>query len=255
MKVVILAGGYGTRLSEETEVKPKPMVEVGDKPILWHIMKHYASFGHNEFYIALGYKSEYIKRFFMEFMALSGSMTVNLANGKHFKHEEQDENWTVHLIETGTDTNTGGRIKRMQPYLEGESFMLTYGDGVSSIDLDALEKFHKGHGKLATVSAVRPPARFGGLELDGDTVLTFAEKPQMGEGWINGGFMVLEPSIFNYIDGDAVNFEQVSLECMVKERQLMAYRHHGFWQCMDTLRDKRTLDALWTSGDAPWKLW
>ncbi len=255
MKVVILAGGYGTRLTEETEVRPKPMVEIGGMPILWHIMKHYAHYGHKEFFLCLGYKSEYIKRFFIDYMSLSGSISINLANGKVVHHNEHTEDWIVHCIETGIDTNTGGRILRLKPYLEGESFMLTYGDGVSSIDLNALEDFHSRHGKIASISAVRPPARFGDIEIEGDLVRTFAEKPQLGEGWINGGFMVMDSRVFDYIEGDDTNFEKVALERLARENQLGAYRHGGFWQCMDTLRDKRTLEQLYLGGNPPWMMW
>jgi len=255
MKVVILAGGYGTRLTEETEVRPKPMVEIGGMPILWHIMKHFAHYGHREFYLCLGYKSEYIKRFFIDYMSLSGSLSINLANGKVVHHDEHVEDWTVHCIETGIDTNTGGRILRLKPYLEGESFMLTYGDGVSSIDLRALEEFHHKHGKLATISAVRPPARFGDIEIQGDMVRTFAEKPQLGEGWINGGFMVMNSRVFDYIENDNTNFEKIALERLARDNQLGAYRHDGFWQCMDTLRDKRTLEQLYLNGNPPWMMW
>ena len=252
MKVVILAGGLGTRLSEETEVKPKPMVEVGDQPILWHIMKHYSSYGHREFYITLGYKGEYIKRYFHDYQTLHGSMTVDLASGRIEMHDRDCEDWVVHLIDTGKNTQTGGRVKRLQERLGGERFLLTYGDGVSSIDLDALLRFHIEHRKAATVSAVRPPSRFGGLVFDGDLVTEFTEKPQIGEGWINGGFMVLEPRVFDYLAGDNSTLENDALERMAANRELAAYKHDGFWQCMDTLRDKRLLDSLWQSGNAPW---
>ena len=255
MKVVILAGGMGTRLSEETDLRPKPMVEIGGHPILWHIMKHYARHGFHEFVIALGYKGEEVKRFFLDYNRLKASITVELSTGSTNFHEATPDNWTVHLIDTGLQTLTGGRVKRLQPWLEGEPFMLTYGDGVSDVDLGALLRLHRTSGRLATVTAVRPPARFGGLIFDGDLVADFTEKPQIGEGWINGGFFVLEPEIFRYIDGDESSLELDALERLARDRRLAAYRHEAFWQCMDTLRDKRTLERLWSSGSPPWKVW
>jgi glucose-1-phosphate cytidylyltransferase len=255
MNVVILAGGLGTRLAEETELRPKPMIEIGGRPILWHILKHYAHFGFGEFFIALGYKSEIIKRFFCDYHELNGDMTVRLAEGQVQRHVTAIDDWTVHLLETGVDTSTGGRVKRLEPWLAGGTFMLTYGDGLCDIDLRALLAFHRSHGRIATVSAVRPPARFGGLIFDGDLVVEFTEKPQIGEGWINGGFMVLEPGIFKYLNGDQCSLEIDALEHLAGERQLAAYRHDGFWQCMDTLRDKRLLDGLWQQKRAPWKVW
>jgi glucose-1-phosphate cytidylyltransferase len=255
MKVVILAGGLGTRLSEETESRPKPMVEIGGYPIIWHIMKHYVQHGFGDFVVALGYKGEEIKRFFLDYNRLRSSVTVNLATGQSSVHEEAPENWTVSLIDTGLKTNTGARVKRLQPWLEGETFMLTYGDGVCDIDLQDLVRFHRKHGRLATVTAVRPPSRFGGLIFDGDLVSDFTEKPQIGEGWINGGFMVLEPGIFDYLDGDDPSFEADALEHLASDRQLAAYKHDNFWQCMDTLRDVRLLEQLWQSGRPPWKTW
>ncbi len=255
MKVVILGGGLGTRLSEETESRPKPMVEIGGHPIIWHIMKHYAGHGFRDFVLALGYKGEEIKRFFLDYSRLSSSLTVNLATGQSSSHEEAPENWTVHLIDTGLKTNTGARVKRLQPWLEGETFMLTYGDGVCDIDLKELLRFHRGHGRLATVTAVRPPARFGGLIFDGDLVSDFTEKPQIGEGWINGGFMVLEPGVFDYLAGEDPSLEADTLEHLAADRQLAAYKHDNFWQCMDTLRDVRLLENLWQSGHPPWKTW
>ncbi len=255
MKVVILAGGLGTRLSEETEVKPKPMAEIGGHPILWHIMKHYAEGGFREFLIALGYKGEAIKRYFLDYRSLSGSLTVELATGGSTFHDSDCDEWVVHLIDTGLNTQTGGRLKRLQPWLKGETFMLTYGDGVSDLDLGRLLQFHRSHGKLATVTAVRPPARFGGLIFDGDLVTEFTEKPQIGEGWINGGFMVLEPGIFSYLAGDDSGLEADALEHLAADRQLVALRHDRFWQCMDTLRDLRLLERLWQQGQAPWKTW
>ena len=253
-KVVILAGGFGSRLAEETEIKPKPMVEIGDRPLLWHIMKHYAHYGHKEFYIALGYKSEVIKRFFHDYYILDGDLTMDLGKGRITSARGEKQDWLVHLIDTGAQTMTGGRLKRLEPYLQ-TTFMMTYGDGVSNVDLKELLSFHRKHGKLATVTAVRPPARFGGLVFKGDQVKEFTEKPQIGEGWINGGFFVFEPEIFRYIKGDESILESHALEALASEGQLMAFRHDSFWQCMDTLRDKRVLDQHWQSGKAPWKVW
>jgi glucose-1-phosphate cytidylyltransferase len=255
MKVVILAGGLGTRLSEETEVKPKPMVEIGGQPILWHIMKHYAHHGFKEFAVALGYKSEVIKRYFLDYARLQSSFTVHLGSGDSLRRHSPREDWTVHLMDTGLHTVTGGRIKRLAPLLGQETFMATYGDGVCNVDLEALLAFHRRHGRLATVTAVRPPARFGGLVFNGDHVVKFTEKPQIGEGWINGGFFVFEPKVLDYIDGDAIHLEREPLERLAAEGQLMAYRHDDFWQCMDTLRDLRLLESLWNSNKAPWKVW
>ena len=256
MKVAILAGGVGTRLVEETQVKPKPMVQIGNQPILWHIMKHYAHYGHKDFYIALGYKGEVIKRYMVDYCSLSSNITVDFSTGQ-IKDQKNDarRDWTVHLIDTGDATLTGGRIKRLAPLIGNETFMLTWGDGVSNVDFDRLLEFHRSHGKLATVTAVRPPARFGRLEIEGNQVLVFSEKPQLGEGWINGAFFVLEPGVFDYIDGDMTQWERDPLERLAADGQLMAYLHDSFWQCMDTLRDKRLLEALWDSGKAPWKIW
>jgi len=255
MKVVVLAGGLGTRLAEETEIKPKPMVEIGGHPILWHIMKHYAHHGFKEFFVALGYRGEIIKRFFVDYCNLSGSMTVDLLRGAVETQDSDSEDWVIHLRNTGQETNTGGRVKRLEPHLRGGTFMVTYGDGVCDIDLAALLAFHRAHGRVATVTAVRPPARFGGLVFDGDLVSDFTEKPQIGEGWINGGFLVCEPGIFDYLEGDASSLEVDALERLAAEGQLAAYRHNGFWQCMDTLRDKRLLESLWHERRAPWKVW
>ena len=257
MKVAILAGGVGTRLVEETEVKPKPMVTIGGRPILWHIMMHYAHYGHKEFVIALGYKGEAIKRYMVECSSLNSNLTVNMATGQVRMHTNgiPQQDWTVHLVDTGEPTLTGGRIKRLAPFLGNETFMLTWGDGVSDVDLDKLLAFHRSYGKLATVTAVRPPARFGLLEFDGDRVAKFSEKPQIGEGWINGAFFVLEPKVLDYIDGDITQWEREPMERLARDGQLMAYRHTSFWQCMDTLRDKRLLESLWESGKAPWKIW
>jgi len=255
MKVAILAGGVGTRLAEETVVKPKPMVEIGGRPILWHIMMHYAKYGYNDFVIALGYKGEYIKQYMRDYASLHGSMRVNLKSGKVTQHDEVELDWNVDLIDTGIDTLTGGRIKRLKPYLNNERFMLTWGDGVATVDLQKLLAFHKSHGKLATVTAVRPTARFGHLVFEGDMVREFSEKPQTAEGWINGAFFVLEPQVLDYIEGDATQFEHAPMESLARDGQLMAYKHDGFWQCMDTLRDKKLLEDLWQAGKAPWKSW
>jgi glucose-1-phosphate cytidylyltransferase len=255
MKVVILAGGLGTRLREETEVRPKPMVEIGGRPILWHIMKHYGHYGFREFVIALGYKGDIIKRYFADYYTLQSSMTVSLASGKVEVHDGAREDWVIDLVDTGLQTLTGGRVKRLESWLKGEPFMITYGDGVSNVDLRALLRFHRSRGGVATVTAVRPPARFGGIEFDGDRVTRFAEKPQIGEGWINGGFMVCEPKVLSYLEGDDAVLERDGLEALAAEGQLVAYRHEGFWQCMDVLRDAQLLESLWQSGEAPWKAW
>lgn len=254
MNVVVLAGGLGSRLAEETTIKPKPMVEIGERPILWHIMKIYAHYGFNDFYIALGYKGEVVKRYFWDMAHLEGDLLVRLGSGAVENHKAHPEDWNVHLIDTGAETQTGGRLKRLEPHLRSGTFMLTYGDGVSNINIPKLLQFHRSHGRLATVTAVRPPARFGGLVFDGDLVERFEEKPQMGEGWINGGFFVFEPGVFDYIDGDLTNLEADTLRRLAIDRQLAAYRHEGFWQCMDTLREKRLLESLWHDGK-PWKVW
>jgi glucose-1-phosphate cytidylyltransferase len=255
MKVAILAGGVGTRLVEETEIKPKPMVEIGGRPILWHIMMHYGHYGYREFVIALGYRGEYIKRWMQDYCMLASNVTVKTGTGQVVLHDRSPTDWTVDLIDTGQDTLTGGRIKRLQSWLGNQTFMLTWGDGISDVDLNALLKFHKSHGKLATMTAVRPPARFGHLEFDGDRVERFTEKPQTSEGWINGAFFVLEPGVFDYIEGDQTQWEKEPMENLAADGQLMAYKHTSFWQCMDTLRDKRLLQSLWDDGNPPWKLW
>ncbi len=255
MKVGILAGGLGTRLSEETLVKPKPMVEIGERPILWHIMKIYATYGFKEFVVALGYKGEVIKDYFINYHYRARSLTVSLKEGRVITHGNECEDWTVHLLDTGLHSQTGGRIKRIAHYVGGETFMFTYGDGVCHLDVRRLLEFHRGHGKLATVTTVRPPARFGNITFDGPQVIRFEEKPQMGEGWINGGFFVLEPGIADYIAGDESIWERQPLERLAADGQLMAYRLEEFWHCMDTLRDVRLLDDLWNSGQAPWKVW
>lgn len=256
MKIAILAGGKGTRLAEETSVRPKPMVEIGNRPILWHIMKIYSHYGFNDFVVALGYKGDHIKRYFMEYGTLSGNLTVDMkGNETLVRHEQEHAPWKVDLIETGDETLTGGRVKRLKPYMGNETFMLTWGDGVSDIDINDLIRFHKSHGKLATITAVRPPARYGHMRFNGDQVEAFEEKPQTAEGWINGAFFVLEPEVFDYIDGDMVMFEHAPLENLARDGQLMAYRHDGFWAAMDTLRDKHTLQKIWDSGDRPWAVW
>jgi len=254
MKVVILAGGFGTRLSEYTESIPKPMVSVGGRPILWHIMKTYASFGHKDFYLALGYKAEVIKEYFLHYRTLNADFSVDLANGEVQSHQTDKVDWKVTLVQTGLDSMTGGRVKRMQPYIGNEPFLLTYGDGVANIDIDALVAFHKQHGKMVTVSAVHPGARFGELEMEGDQVSSFQEKPQTTQGWINGGYFVIEPEFFDLIEGDKTILEKTPLEKAAEMGELMAYRHNGFWQCMDTKRDRDTLEEMWQSGNPPWSL-
>jgi glucose-1-phosphate cytidylyltransferase len=256
MKVGILAGGVGSRLSEETVLKPKPMVEIGGKPILWHIMRHYAHFGFKEFAIALGYKGEQIKKYFADYASLSGSLSVNLATGQVEHHDKREKlDWRIDLIDTGVDTNTGGRIKRLQPFLGSETFMLTWGDGVSDIDLSKLLEFHRSHGKLATVTAVHPVARFGQMVVSGANVTEFSEKPQTTTDWINGAFFVLEPAIFDYIEGDDTAWDYGPMVRLAQEGELMAFKHESFWQCMDTLREKKLLEELWASGKAPWCVW
>ena len=256
MRVAILAGGLGTRLAEETDVRPKPMIEIGGRPILWHIMKLYAHHGFSEFHVALGFKGEVIKRYFLDYFPLDGSLTIDLGSGGVTSHEKERESWVVHLLDTGLATGTGGRVKRLEPLLRAEgTFMLTYGDGVSDVDLSALLRFHRAHGRIASLSAVRPPSRYGSLLFDGDRVAKFVEKPQVGEGWISGGFFVFEPQVFDYIEGDESSLESEALERLARDGQLMAYRHERFWQCMDTVRDKRYLEKLWSEGPAPWKVW
>ena len=255
MKVVVLAGGLGTRLAEETEIKPKPMIEIGGYPILWHILKIYAHYGFNEFIVALGYKGDVIKRFFYDYQSLSGNISINFADGKVEVRDRDCEDWLVHLIDTGPDSMTGGRIWRLKDFLNGETFMVTYGDGVCNIDVAELVEFHRSHGKLATVTAVHPPARFGELLIRKDHTAEFSEKPQTHEGWINGGFLVFEPQILDYLSSDENILELDVLERLAEVNQLAAFKHHDFWQCMDTLRDKRQLEAAWQNGDAPWKIW
>lgn len=255
MEVVILCGGMGSRLREETELRPKPMVEIGGRPILWHIMRGYASYGFKHFVLALGYKGEVIKRYFLDYYHLRSNLTVSLVTGALTAHDGDREDWLVRLVDTGLATQTGGRLKRLDSWLPKETFLFTYGDGVCDINIQDLLRFHQAHGRLATVTAVRPASRFGGLSFNGDLVTEFSEKPQIGEGWINGGFFVLEPAVLDYIGADDTVFEREPLERLAKDGQLAAYRHAGFWQCMDTLRDVRLLESLWESGRAPWKVW
>lgn len=256
VKVVILAGGFGTRLAEETEIRPKPMVEIGGRPILWHIMNIYAAYGFKHFVIALGYKGEYIKRYFHDYYSLHGDMTFDFKNGSYSARGERNLDWTVELVDTGLHTMTGGRVKRLRDLgvIGDNTFMMTYGDGVSDVNIAELYNFHKAHGKLATMTAVRPPARFGVLEFEGNMVRRFAEKSQFDVGWINGGFFVLEPGAIDYVDDYDTYWERIPLEKLADDGQLMAYKHDSFWQCMDTLRDKTLLQGLWDSGEAPWAI-
>lgn len=252
MKVVILAGGFGTRLSEYTDNVPKPMVKIGEKPILWHIMEKYATHGFTEFVIALGYKADYVKEFFLNFRNTSSDLTINLGSGEVRPFNPIESNWKITLVDTGLETLTGGRLKRLAPYLNDEPFMLTYGDGLADVDVNELVKFHEEHGKMVTVTAVRPPARFGELMLNNIQVTSFQEKPQMHEGWINGGYFVMEPQFLELIDGDSTVLESDPLENAAAAGELMAFKHEGFWQCMDTKRDRDMLQQLWISGQAPW---
>jgi len=255
MKVVILAGGKGTRLAEETAIRPKPMVEIGGKPILWHIMRIYASRGFKEFLVACGYKGEMIKEYFHNFSIHSSDYFIDLTTGNRTVVNGSGINWNVGLIDTGSETMTGGRLLRLRKWIGDEPFMMTYGDGLGDVNICALLEFHQAHGKMATVTAVRPPSRFGNLTLRGSAVSEFAEKPQTDEGWINGGFFVLSPKIFDYLENDETILEQDTFVRLAKENELMAFRHPGFWQPMDTLREKILLDTLWSSGQAPWKIW
>lgn len=254
MKVIILAGGFGTRMAEYTDVIPKPMVPIGGKPILWHIMQTYASFGHKDFYIALGYKADVIKEYFLNYRALNADFSVDLASGIVTPHHVDSVDWRVTLVNTGDASMTGGRVKRMQSFIGNETCLLTYGDGVADIDIEALVAFHKSHGKMMTLTAVRPGARFGELQMDGDRVIHFQEKPQLAQGWINGGYFVIEPDFFNLIKGDDTMLEREPLERAAEIGQLEAYRHQGFWKCMDTKRDHESLEMLWAKGNAPWKV-
>lgn len=253
MKVIILAGGFGTRLSEYTESIPKPMVNVGGKPILWHIMNTYARFGHKDFYIALGYKAEVIKEYFLNYRTLNSDFTVDLSNGNLVAHQQDVVDWKVTLVNTGLNSMTGGRVKRMRDFIGNETFLLTYGDGVANIDIDSLLRFHQSHGKMVTVSAVHPGARFGELDIQNHVVTSFKEKPQTTQGWINGGYFVIEPGFFDLIEGDETILEREPLEQVAQMGELMSYQHDGFWQCMDTKRDRDLLEELWNAGIAPWK--
>ena len=253
MKVILLAGGLGTRLSKYTETLPKPMVQIGGKPILWHIMKTYEHFGHKDFYVALGYKAEVIKEYFLHYRTLNADFTVDLGTGGVNSHQLDEVDWKVTLVNTGQDSMTGGRVKRMKPFIGNETCLLNYGDGVSNVDLDQLITFHKSHGKMVTVTAVHPGARFGELEMKGEQVTSFQEKPQTRQGWINGGYFVIEPKFFELIEGDQTILEREPLEHTAQMGELMAYQHEGFWQCMDTKRDRDNLEVFWRSGEAPWK--
>jgi len=256
MRVVILAGGLGTRLSEETSLKPKPMVEIGAYPIVWHIMNIYAHYEFKRFILALGYKGEIVKDYFIRYHPANSDITVNLCSGEVQYLKTHRRDWEVRMIDTGHKTMTGGRLHRLEPQLrDGGTFMVTYGDGVSDVNIHELLEFHRNHGRIATMTAVRPPARFGTMSFSGDRVLDFKEKPQTQEGWINGGFFVFEPEVFDYLDGDETVLEGDPLERLAADGELMAFRHEGFWQCMDTLRDRNRLQALWESGEAPWKVW
>ena len=255
IKVAILAGGYGSRLAEETEIRPKPLVEIGEHPILWHIMMIYSHYGFNHFVIALGYKGEMIKKYILDYSSLNSNLTVDFKHRRVEHHGGYHPAWTVELIDTGLSTLTGGRIKRLEPYLDQGTFMLTWGDGVGDVNIPALLDFHRTHGKLATVTAVHPPARYGSLDITGAQVNAFAEKPQLDQSWINGAFFVLEPGIFDYIEGDNTQWEKEPLEKLARDGQLMAYKHESYWQCMDTLREKYLLEKQWSSGKAAWKVW
>lgn len=256
MKAVILAGGYGTRLLEETVTRPKPMVEIGGKPILWHIMNCYAVHGITEFIIAAGYKAEVVKKYFLNFYAINNDITVDLSTGETIIHDGNQPKWKIHVVDTGLGTQTGGRLKRLKSWLEKDDFfMFTYGDGVADINMHDLIAYHRAHGKLATVTTVRSPARFGRIAFQGDQVTQFYEKAESAEGWINGGYFILDPRVIDYIDDDATIWERDPVEGLARDGQLMGYRHFGFWSCMDTLKEKNALEDLWNTGNAPWKLW
>lgn len=255
MKTIILAGGRGTRLTEETTAKPKPLVQIGNYPILWHIMKIYSFYGVKEFVIALGYMGELIREYFLNYKFNNSDFAVNLSTGDIKLYNSHIDNWIVHLLETGEVTQTGGRIKRAMQFIGKDRVLASYGDGLANININELIKFHEQHGKLATLTAVRPPARFGGLVLNDNKIVEFSEKPLAGEGWINGGFFVLEPEVVDYIEGDSTPFEFAPLENLARDGQLMAYKHEHFWQPMDVIREKQILEKLWNSGEAPWKIW
>ena len=255
MKVVILAGGFGTRISEETHLKPKPMIEIGGKPILWHIMKNYSSYGINEFVICCGYKGYMVKEYFANYFLHTSDVTFDMQNNKMEVHQKFAEPWKVTLIDTGLETMTGGRLKKVKSFVKDETFCFTYGDGVSNVNISKLIEFHKNNKTIATVTAIQPPGRFGTLDINEDKITSFKEKPAGDGNWINGGFFVLEPSVFDYLEGDSTVWERTPLEKLAKEKQLAAYKHSGFWQPLDTLRDKNYLEKLWDSGNAPWKNW
>jgi len=254
MKVVILAGGFGTRLSEYTERIPKPMVSIGGRPILWHIMKTFANFEHKDFYIALGYKAEMIKEYFLNYRSLNADFSVDLSNGDVVYHQTDEIDWKVTLVHTGLNSMTGGRVKRMQSFIGKEPFLLTYGDGLANLDISALIDFHRSHGKMVTITAVHPGARFGELEINGERVSSFKEKPQTKQGWINGGYFLIEPEFFDLIDDDETILEKWPLEKASEIGELMAYRHYGFWKCMDTMRDRDFLEDMWKSGNPLWSI-
>ena len=255
MKVVILAGGLGTRISEETIVKPKPMIEIGGKPILWHIMKIYSTFGLNDFIICLGYKGYIIKEYFVNYFLHMSDITIDMKNNTTQIHQNYVEPWSITLVETGENTMTGGRLKRVAPYLTDEDFCFTYGDGVSNVDIAKVIQLHRSQQNLATLTAIRPPARFGAIDVEGNKITSFQEKPFGGSGWANGGFFVLSPKVIDYIENDATVWEREPLELLAKENRMGAYQHDDFWQAMDTLRDKNHLEELWAQGNAPWKIW
>lgn len=256
MKVVLLAGGFGTRISEESQFKPKPMISIGGMPILWHIMKEYATYGYDDFIVCAGYKQEYIKEYFSNYYLHNSNITFDFKHdNKVTVHENDSEPWNVTIVDTGLNTMTGGRVKRIAPYVGNETFMLTYGDGVCDVPIDKLVDFHKSHGRICTMTAVKPEGRFGILDIDGSEIKSFREKSKNDVGYINGGYMVLEPGIFDYISDDSTTFEREPLESIAREGQLMAFKHNGFWQCMDTLRDREKLEKLWANGNAPWKVW
>ncbi|HEC00260.1 MAG TPA: glucose-1-phosphate cytidylyltransferase [Sphingomonadales bacterium] len=255
MKAVILAGGFGTRISEETHIKPKPMIEIGGRPILWHIMKIYSHYGINEFIVCLGYKGYIIKEYFANYFLHMSDVTFDMTNNNMEVHHRHTEPWKVTLVDTGDDSLTGGRLKRVAPYLNGESFCFTYGDGVSDVNITKLIKYHTEQGRLATMTAIQPPGRYGSLDIDDNIIQKFQEKPKGDGGWINGGFFVLESKVLDYIAGDQITWEQEPLEQLASENQLVAYKHDGFWKAMDTLRDKVRLEELWQAHKAPWKVW